>query len=99
MSCSWYVNATFVWPAQVTEVQSLEGLPSRIGVYQASTRLGSREISVFVYPVSCTQRMPNFAAHHSAETTPGGNNAPGAFRSLAQPTPGGAGRHSSAPCR
>jgi hypothetical protein len=44
-------NATFAWPPQVsrTEVHSLEGLPSRIGVYQASTRLGSREISVFVY--------------------------------------------------
>jgi hypothetical protein len=45
------VNATFAWPPQVrrAEVQSLEGLPSRIGVYQASTRLGIREISVFVY--------------------------------------------------
>jgi hypothetical protein len=43
---------TFKWPAQVSlaEVNApFEGLPSRIGVYQASTRVGTRDLFVFVY--------------------------------------------------
>ena len=46
------VARTFAWPPQVdaTEVQpGFEGLPSRIGVYQASSRIGTREVFVFVF--------------------------------------------------
>ncbi|MHB8469016.1 MAG: hypothetical protein ACYDCH_04570 [Gaiellaceae bacterium] len=42
---------SFAWPPQInrTEVHAgFEGLPSRIGVYQASTLVGAREVSVFV---------------------------------------------------
>ena len=43
---------TLAWPPQVsrTEVHAgFEGLPSRIGVYQASTLAGKREVSLFVW--------------------------------------------------
>jgi hypothetical protein len=45
------IQATFAWPPQIrrAELQSFEGLPGRIGVYQASTCVGSREIFLFVY--------------------------------------------------
>lgn len=46
------VRRTFAWPPQIRrgEVQAgVEGLPSRIGVYQGSTRVGARQIFVFVF--------------------------------------------------
>jgi hypothetical protein len=45
------VRPTFGWPPRVSrrEVSApFEGLPRRIGVYQASTRVGAREVFVFV---------------------------------------------------
>jgi hypothetical protein len=46
------VVRTFAWPPQVNGAgvhAGFEGLPSRIGVYQASTLIGTREVSVFVW--------------------------------------------------
>ena len=42
---------TFVWPPRVsrhTVAAPFEGLPTRIGVYQGETRVGRREVSVFI---------------------------------------------------
>jgi hypothetical protein len=46
------VRPTFTWPLQIkrSEVNAgFEGLPGRIGVYQRSTRVGGRQIFVFVF--------------------------------------------------
>jgi hypothetical protein len=46
------VRRTFTWPPQIrrTDVNGgFEGLPGRIGVYQGSTRVGEREVFVFVF--------------------------------------------------
>jgi hypothetical protein len=46
------VKPTFAWPPQIRrgEVNAgFEGLPGRIGVYQGSTRVGAREVFVFVF--------------------------------------------------
>jgi hypothetical protein len=46
------VGRTFAWPPQVSRATvqaSFEGLPRRIGVYQNSTMVGTREVFVFVY--------------------------------------------------
>jgi hypothetical protein len=43
---------TFAWPPQVKRAQvraGLEGLPGRIGAYQASSLVGEREVSLFVW--------------------------------------------------
>jgi hypothetical protein len=43
---------TFAWPPQVKRAQvkaGFEGLPSRIGVYQAATLINRREVSLFVW--------------------------------------------------
>jgi hypothetical protein len=43
---------TFDWPPQVKRVQvqaGFEGLPSRIGVYQAASLIKKREVSLFVW--------------------------------------------------
>ena len=43
---------TFAWPPQISRTKihaGFEGLPGRIGVYQAATRIGKREVSVFVF--------------------------------------------------
>jgi len=42
---------TFSWPPRITRASvaaGFEGLPGRIGVYQGSSRIGAREVSVFV---------------------------------------------------
>lgn len=41
---------TFAWPPRIVRraVTGLEGLPARIGVYQGSTLVGSREVFVFI---------------------------------------------------
>lgn len=45
------VRRTFAWPPRVS-LRSVnagfEGLPGRIGVYQGETRVGTREVFVFV---------------------------------------------------
>jgi hypothetical protein len=46
------LKRTFAWPPQIRrrEVNAgFEGLPGRIGVYQASIRIGQREVLVFVF--------------------------------------------------
>lgn len=46
------VAHTFAWPPQISRTKvhaGFEGLPGRIGVYQAATRIGKREVSVFVF--------------------------------------------------
>ena len=46
------VSTTFAWPPRLERrrVHSpLEGLPARIGGYQGSTRVGTREVFVKVY--------------------------------------------------
>jgi len=43
---------TFAWPPQIKGAQvraGFEGLPARIGVYQASSLIDRREISLFVW--------------------------------------------------
>jgi hypothetical protein len=43
---------TFAWPPQVKRAQvsaGFEGLPGRIGVYQASSLVDKQEISLFVW--------------------------------------------------
>jgi hypothetical protein len=43
---------TFAWPPQVKGTQvsaGFEGLPRRIGVYQASSLISKREVSLFVW--------------------------------------------------
>jgi hypothetical protein len=43
---------TFAWPPQVNGAQvsaGFEGLPARIGLYQASSLIGKREVSLFVW--------------------------------------------------
>lgn len=43
---------TFAWPPQVSRAEvhaGFEGLPGRIGVYQGSTLVGKREVSLFVW--------------------------------------------------
>jgi hypothetical protein len=43
---------TFAWPPQVKRAQvqaGFEGLPSRIGVYQAASLIRKREVSLFVW--------------------------------------------------
>jgi hypothetical protein len=43
---------TFAWPPQVKRGQvqaGFEGLPSRIGVYQAASLIKEREVSLFVW--------------------------------------------------
>ena len=45
------VQRTFAWPPRVSRRNvhaGFEGLPRRIGVYQGSTRLGLREVFVFI---------------------------------------------------
>jgi hypothetical protein len=45
------IQPTFVWPPRVgrRNVRSrFEGLPGRIGVYQGSTRVGTRQVFVFI---------------------------------------------------
>ena len=42
----------FSWPLQVKRAKvtaGFEGLPRRIGVYQASTRVDAREVFLFVF--------------------------------------------------
>jgi hypothetical protein len=42
---------TFAWPPHITRRNvhaGFEGLPARIGVYQGQTRVGTREVFVFV---------------------------------------------------
>jgi len=42
---------TFAWPPHITRRNvhaGFEGLPGRIGVYQGQTRVGTREVFVFV---------------------------------------------------
>jgi hypothetical protein len=46
------LDRTFAWPPQVSRADvraGFEGLPRRIGVHQASTRVGAREVMVFVF--------------------------------------------------
>jgi hypothetical protein len=46
------VRRTFAWPPQLSRADvnaGFEGLPRRIGVYQGSTRVGAREVFVFVF--------------------------------------------------
>jgi hypothetical protein len=46
------VRRTFAWPLQIKRSAvnaGFEGLPGRIGVYQASTRIGEREVLIFVF--------------------------------------------------
>lgn len=46
------VRRTFTWPPQIRRGDvnaGFEGLPGRIGVYQGSTRVGGREVFVFVF--------------------------------------------------
>jgi hypothetical protein len=46
------LKPTFVWPPHVGRGDvraAFEGLPSRIGVYQGITRVGTREVGVFVF--------------------------------------------------
>jgi hypothetical protein len=46
------VRRTFTWPLQIKRSAvnaGFEGLPGRIGVYQGSTRVGEREVFVFVF--------------------------------------------------
>ena len=46
------LKPTFTWPPQIKrdEVHAgFEGLPGRIAVYQGSTRVGGREVFVFVF--------------------------------------------------
>jgi hypothetical protein len=46
------VPRTFAWPPRIDRAEvraGFEGLPSRIGVYQASSRVGTLEIFLFVY--------------------------------------------------
>jgi hypothetical protein len=48
---------TFTWPPQIgrDEVYAgFEGLPGRTGVYQGSTRVGERQVFVFVFFGRCT---------------------------------------------
>ena len=43
---------TVAWPPQVSRADvhaGFEGLPGRIGAYQASTLVGTREVSLFVW--------------------------------------------------
>jgi hypothetical protein len=45
------IQRTFAWPPRVRGRNvhaGFEGLPERIGVYQGSTRLGTREVFVFI---------------------------------------------------
>jgi hypothetical protein len=45
------LKRTFAWPPRVTRrtvVSPFEGLPARIGVSQAATLIGRREVSVFI---------------------------------------------------
>lgn len=45
------VHPTFVWPPRVSRSNvnaGFEGLPGRIGVYQGQTRVGTREVFVFI---------------------------------------------------
>jgi hypothetical protein len=46
------VARTFAWPPQVRRAKvhsGFEGLPRRVGVYQASTRVATRQLVVFVF--------------------------------------------------
>lgn len=67
------IKATFPWPVQVRRaaLQSLEGLPGRIGAYQASTRVGSREVFLSVYfgrshPTAAQLHAANSELRHSS---------------------------------
>jgi hypothetical protein len=45
------IQRTFAWPPRISRrnVQAgFEGLPRRVGVYQSSTRVGAREVFVFI---------------------------------------------------
>jgi hypothetical protein len=45
------VHPTFAWPPRVNRRNvhaGFEGLPGRIGVYQGQTRVGTREVFVFI---------------------------------------------------
>jgi hypothetical protein len=45
------VRRTFAWPPRVRRPSvhaGFEGLPGRIGVYQGQTRVGTREVFVFI---------------------------------------------------
>lgn len=45
------IPRAFAWPPTIRPgkvIAGFEGLPRRIGVYQASTRIGRREVSLFV---------------------------------------------------
>ena len=57
---------TVAWPPRVERSQveaGFEGLPGRIGVYQASTLVGGREVSLFVW---FGRSKPNVAQLHRA---------------------------------
>jgi hypothetical protein len=46
------IQRTFAWPPRVSRRNvhaGFEGLPGRIGVYQGSTRVGAREVFVFIF--------------------------------------------------
>jgi hypothetical protein len=46
------LKPTFVWPPHVGRGDvraAFEGLPSRIGVYQGTPRVGTREVTVFIF--------------------------------------------------
>jgi hypothetical protein len=46
------VASTSIWPFQAAGAKvysGFEGLPGGIGVYEASTRIGTRQLSVFVF--------------------------------------------------
>jgi hypothetical protein len=45
------LKPTFIWPPHITRrqvVAGFEGLPSRISTYQGHTRVGKRDVDVFV---------------------------------------------------
>jgi hypothetical protein len=45
------VDRTFAWPPRISHrdvTRGFEGLTRRVGVYQGTTRVGARDVSVFV---------------------------------------------------
>jgi hypothetical protein len=45
------VRKTFDWPPSISrrQIGGLEGVPRHIGTYQGQTRVGTREVFVFVF--------------------------------------------------